>query len=125
MGFVAIFMVGVLFLTSCGKVDSRKAYETTKETDYLVKIEVSIREYKDPVIFIKAGEIEFDKNNLKLTVKNNGFLTSVNPNGLLWDDGNYTFAIQVENNAVFSIPLGGRITIRHPNGKTEVFERFG
>ena len=99
----------------------KKVEELTKEATYEVEINVNIDTFSDPALYIRAKDIEVDRANKKLMVKDTGFLTSVGRKYL--GDPN-TFAIKIENGAIFSTPLGGRITIKHPDGKIEVLEQY-
>ena len=117
----AVLLTIAFSLTACGKVDFKKVEELTKEATYEVAINVNINMFHDPKLYIKAKEIEIDRANKKLMVKDTGFLTSVGRKYL--GDPN-TFAIKIENGAIFSTPLGGRITIKHPDGKIEVLEQY-
>lgn len=114
---VAILLITTFGFTACGKIQDSQISEMA----YRVKIETNISQ-PDPVLYIKAKNIEIDRVNKKLTVKDVGFLTSVMDDNY---QNNYhiTFAIKVENNAVFSVPFGGKITIGYPDGTIEILEQ--
>lgn len=124
---VAILLITFGF-TACGKIQSSQIKELAKEleTAYQVKIEANIHGQRNPVLYVKAKDIEIDRVNKRLTVKDMGFLTSVTS---VMDDNYFfdhylNFAIKEENTAVFSVPLGGKITIKHPDGKIEILEQY-
>lgn len=117
----AVLLTAMFSLVACGKVNHLIIREQAMGMAYEVVIKVDIDMVYDPELYIRAKDIEIDRVNKKVMVKGMGFLTSIKLDHL--GDSN-TFAIKVENNAVFSVPLGGRITIKHPDGKIEVLEQY-
>jgi len=79
---------------------------------YYIEITVSIEVTDDPTIYIKAKDIEIDRVKKEIFIKGAGYIS----------DSNDSFAIKVED-AKFSIPLGGKITIKK-DGVEEVLESY-
>ena len=99
----AIILVVLLFLASCGRsITYTNSGVLAKDLPYSVEITVTIYRTDDPLIFIRAYDIEVNQEKMEVTTKGKAFISnSSDPN---------SFAIKVED-AKFSVPLGGKITI--------------
>lgn len=112
-----ILAVFTVFLTSCGRGASSSQITNLHTSKGYETIMMSVHRgfLDESLIFIKAPAIELDKEKMEITIKE-GYLASI--------DCNSCYAFRVEN-AKFSLPVGGRITITKKDGKKIVLERYG
>lgn len=94
-------------LVSCGKVDPEQVAILSKEMPILISITVDIGYgMTDPELYIKAKDIEVDRVKKEITIRGQAFISSVLSVGQ-----RNLFAIKIENTK-FSLPIGGKITIK-------------
>ena len=73
--FVVILLTIMFSSSACGRVESSKVKKLSTEPETnKIMIEVDISAETDPILYIKAKDIEIDRLNKKLIVKNVAFL---------------------------------------------------
>lgn len=117
-GFVGIFAAILLSCSYCGKVDFQTTRGLISKAPYQITITVNINANDDPTIYIRTNDFEIDRTKREITIKGLAYLSNVADT----TERDASFAIQIEN-AKFSLPLGGKITIEK-DGHTEVLEYY-
>ena len=118
---ILISLLALAIFVSCdkGRVDCTKVPDLAKDMPILVTITVNINLNRDPELYIRAKEIEINRDKKELTIVGQALITNV---GGPWYTQRDSLAIKIENSK-FSLPLGGKITI-YKDGKTEVLEQY-
>lgn len=107
--FFGSFLACILALSGCGKANPPEAIQRIVESKpYTIRILVNIYADSDTEIFLKANEVEVDRENMRITVKD-GLISNYNKRS--------TFGIGLAHETIFHFPLGGgEIEIWGPRG---------
>jgi hypothetical protein len=119
---MAVVLFTLVTLISCSRINLSDEANQKRMSDlksglsYDISISVDTILFKNlPEIFIIAKGVEIDRDKNEITVKAGALLSNV-------EISRY-YLIRLDNDTKFSLPLGGRITIRHGNS-TETIEKY-
>lgn len=105
---ISLALLGLLTLSACGKADRGAILKLSDSKPYTVRIIVNINAHPDTEIFLKADEVQVDREKMKVIIKG-GLISDYNVR--------FMFGIGIADETTFHFPFGGgEIEIWGPGG---------